>query len=139
MRFIPVMHKRGQMPIPRPENLIPLNKRTKEAQREIRSKGGKASAEKKREIKKMSEIYSDFLAEEYEIQISEDVKKKMSGVKLLKYTMQKVFEQGGAPAVSLLKEVREGTEGSKLKIGGLNGDAIPFEYVDPPAADASTE
>ena len=52
------------MPIPRPENLIPLNQRTKEAQREIRSKGGKASAEKKREIKKMSEIYADFLSEE---------------------------------------------------------------------------
>lgn len=127
------------MPIPRPENLIPLNQRTKEAQREIRSKGGKASAEKKREIKKMSEIYADFLSEEYEIQISEEVKKKMSGVKLLKYTMQKVFEQGGAPAVSLLKEVREGTEGSKIKIGGINGDAVPFEFVEPLKRDESTE
>lgn len=38
------------------ENLIPLNKRTKEAQREIQSKGGKTTAEKNRRAKTYKEI-----------------------------------------------------------------------------------
>lgn len=37
-------------------NLVPLNKRTKEAQKEIRSKGGKACAEKRRREKQLSEV-----------------------------------------------------------------------------------
>ena len=42
-------------------------------------------------------------------------------------------------SVSLMKEIREATEGSKLRLGGLNSDAIPFEFVDPPKKDESIE
>lgn len=40
----------------RHENLIPLNKRTKNEQRKIQSKGGKASGEKRRSITSMREM-----------------------------------------------------------------------------------
>ena len=40
------------------ENLIPLNKRTKEEQREIAKMGGKKSGEVRREKKKLSEIFN---------------------------------------------------------------------------------
>ena len=40
------------------ENLIPLNKRTKNAQRKIQSMGGKASAEKRRLDKTCREVFS---------------------------------------------------------------------------------
>lgn len=42
------------------KNLVPLNKRTKEEQRRIQSKGGKASAEARRAQKTMKE-YAEFL------------------------------------------------------------------------------
>lgn len=42
------------------KNLVPLNKRTKEEQRKIQSKGGKASAEARRAQKTMKE-YAEFL------------------------------------------------------------------------------
>ena len=44
------------------ENLIPLNKRTKEAQRKIQSKGGKISAENRRERKTMREDMETLLS-----------------------------------------------------------------------------
>jgi len=42
-------------------NLIPLNQRTKKAQREIQSAGGKVSAEKSRKRKAIREFLNDFL------------------------------------------------------------------------------
>lgn len=44
------------------ENLIPLSKRTKEEQREIQSKGGKASAAARKQIKDMRELARILLA-----------------------------------------------------------------------------
>lgn len=41
----------------RAENLIPLNKRTKEEQREIQQKGGKASGEKRQQHKAFKELF----------------------------------------------------------------------------------
>ena len=43
------------------ENLIPLNKLTKEEQREICSKGGKASVQKRKEKKLLKETINEFL------------------------------------------------------------------------------
>ena len=42
------------------QNLIPLTERTKSAQREIRSKGGKASAEKRRRQKTCRDYFNQF-------------------------------------------------------------------------------
>lgn len=100
---------------PNTKNLIPLNKRTKKAQREIQSKGGKASAEKARERKKISEIYAEFLSSEFDIEI-DDIKEKMTGEKLLGETIKRVMLKGDSASVSLMKEIREATEGSNIKI-----------------------
>lgn len=97
------------------DNLIPLPKRTKEAQREIQSKGGKASCEAQREKKRMSQIYADFLAAEHEIDIAE-VRVKLEGSKLLAHVMKQVLTRGDSASVSMLKEIREATEGSNLTI-----------------------
>lgn len=43
------------------QNLIPLDKRAKSAQREIQSKGGKAKAAKDREKKTIQKILNDYL------------------------------------------------------------------------------
>ena len=100
---------------PNTKNLIPLNKRTKKAQREIQSKGGKASAEKARERKKVSEMYADFLAATHEIEIDEK-KEKLEGSALLAYVMKQVLVRADSASVSMLKEIREATEGSNLTI-----------------------
>lgn len=42
-------------------NLIPFNKRTEKEQREIRSKGGKASGEARRRKKQIRELFKDIL------------------------------------------------------------------------------
>lgn len=47
------------------DNLIPLNKRTKEEQREITRKGGIASGKKRQEKIVFKELFQMLLAEEY--------------------------------------------------------------------------
>lgn len=49
------------MPRGNPENMIPLNRRTKEEQREITQKGGKASGAKRRKMKSVSEIMKSLM------------------------------------------------------------------------------
>ena len=49
------------MPRGNPENMIPLNRRTKEEQKEITQKGGKASGAKRRKMKSVSEIMKSLM------------------------------------------------------------------------------
>lgn len=107
------------------ENLIPLNKRTKDAQRAIQSKGGRVSAEKKQEKKLISQIYADILAKRLSIQF-EDGPKDMTGLELVEHAVKNTLASGGAPAVSMLKEIREATEGSKTILAN-DDDNKPFE------------
>lgn len=100
---------------PNTKNLIPQNKRTKDEQRAIAKKGGVASGKARREKKRMSQIYADFLAAEHEIDI-DDARVKMEGTKLLAHVMKQVLARGDSASVSLLKEIREATEGSNLNI-----------------------
>lgn len=103
----------------RVENLIPQNRRTKEEQRAIASQGGKASAKARREKKLMSHIYAEFLAEKFEIIIDDKVV-SLTGEKLVNSVVKQILVAGGAPAVSLLKEIREGIEGQKVNIESLS-------------------
>jgi hypothetical protein len=90
------------------ENLKPQNMRTKEEQRKIAAMGGRASQKKQKEKKLMSDIYSDILAE----QISGE-----KGIKL-KDVVNRILIEGGSPSVSMLKEIREATEGNKIALSG---------------------
>lgn len=124
------------MPRGNPKNLIPNSERTPEELREQTRKGGVASGKARRKKKLLSQIYADLLIDKYEVTVAGD-KKKISGEKLIKVVARDVLMRRDGSSVSMMKEIREATEGSKLRIGGLNSDAIPFEYVDPP--NASTE
>lgn len=96
-----------------PDNLIPNTDLTPEELRKRNSKAGKASVKAKRIKKLMSEIYAEFLTEEHNI---EGIKDKLSGNALVSHVMGKVLTRGDSASVSLMKEVREATEGSKLLI-----------------------
>ena len=98
------------------DHLISLADRTPEERREIASKGGKASVEAKREKKLMSKIYAEFLMKEHDIISKDGLKKKLSGDELLSSVMSKVLSRGDAAAVSLMKEIREATEGLNIQL-----------------------
>jgi len=103
------------------ENLIPLNKRTKEERREIAKMGGKKSGEVRREKKKLSEFYADVIAKRFD----------MEGEKSLDVIIGKILERGDSATVSFLKEMREATEGNKLEISG----DMKIVYLDKQDAD----
>lgn len=79
--------------------------RTTEEAREKGRKGGKRSVEVRREKKLLSMVYADMLSEKYG--------KGEKGVDL-KSVIKGILADGGSPAVSMLREIREATEGSKI-------------------------
>lgn len=125
------------------ENLIPLNKRTKEVQRTIQSKGGKVSAEKKREQILMSRIFSDFLIEEHEVVLRDDEgnvidREKLSAKELIKRTIAGVMAREDSASVAMMKTIGELTEGKTIKLLGDEENPLAFKYVEPPK-NASTK
>ncbi|MCK9361836.1 hypothetical protein M0Q28_06475 [Patescibacteria group bacterium] len=105
------------MPRGKTENLVPQSKRTKAKQREIAREGGKASGVARREKKLMSQIYGEFLAERFAVTV-DGKKQDMTGEKLVNRVVKKVLIAGGPSAVSLMREIREATEGSKIAHSG---------------------
>lgn len=92
-------------------------------------KGGIASGEARREKKRMSQIYADFLMAEHDIKLDDEMK-KLTGSALLAEVMKRILAQGGGPAVSMMKEIREATEGSKASIehsGTISNKLTPEE------------
>ena len=74
---------------------------TKENAKEMGARGGKKKAENAKERVLMSEIYSQFIAEHKEE---------------LEESLKKVALRGDASTVSLISELRKGTEGDKTEI-----------------------
>jgi hypothetical protein len=104
----------------RPENLNPV--RSEEEARAKGRKGGIKSGEVRREKKRMSEIYADFLAERFAIKIDGEMK-EITGSSLVGRVVKQVLISGGPGAVSLMKEIREATEGTKNSLlveGGVS-------------------
>ena len=114
------------------DNLKPL---TTEKAREIGKLGGIKSGQKKRERKLMSQIYSEFLAKKHKIDSGESI----TGDELLSYVMSKVLARGDAASVSLLKEIREATEGSKVDlIAAVKTPVqITIEGIEPESTDST--
>jgi len=89
-----------------PENLVPL---TTEKARKIGAAGGKKSGEVKRERKLLSQMYADLLAKGFEVE----------GERLsLDEVASAIMARRDAASVSMLKEIREATEGSKVTLDG---------------------
>lgn len=74
---------------------------TKENAKEMGARGGKKKAENAKERVLMSEIYSQFIAE-HRAELEE--------------SLRKVALRGDASTVSLISELRKGTEGEKTEI-----------------------
>lgn len=104
-----------------PQNLVPL---TTEKARKIGAIGGKRSGEVKREKKLLSQLYAEILADLYDEEKDINIKKVVNAI----------MARADSSSVSLLKEIREATEGNKLELTGANGSPIQFQFVEPPNA-----
>lgn len=113
------------------ENLIPLNKKSKEAQRRIQSKGGKARQKKLAERKKAKEAMQ-MLLDLQETDTAIRAKMGMLGISDEDMTNQSVMlvslmrraQKGDAQAVKLVLQIMgEFTE--KVEQTGANGLPIP--------------
>lgn len=95
--------------MPNPGNLVPNSDRTPKRRKEIAKKAGRASGKARREKKLMSEIYADVLADQSGI-------KRGGGIRAVVAEILNSSDPRAKTAkVSLIKELREGTEGSKVK------------------------
>ena len=117
-------------------NLNPV--KSKKEARERGRKGGIRSGEVKREKKLMSQIYGEFLAERFKVRV-DGKDHEITGADLVGRVVKTVLNEGGSPAVSLMKEIREATEGSKVKVEGELGTPVKFVFVDPPKKNADPE
>lgn len=90
---------------------------TPENARERQLKSAEKRKENNAKKKLMSQIYAEFLEQEYEVKVG-DGKRKLSGSEFVNEVMRRVLARGDSSSVSLLKEIREGTEGSKINLSG---------------------
>ena len=96
------------------ENLNPI---TKENAKEMQLKSAQKRKENTEKRKLMSQIYAEFLEKEYNVKTT-DGTKKISGSELVNEAMKKIMARGDSSTVSLMKELREGTEGQKINLSG---------------------
>ena len=96
------------------ENLKPC---TKENARERQLKSAQKRKENHAKKVLMSQIYAEFLEREYEVKAGEG-KRKLSGAELVNEVMRKVLARSDSSSVSLMREIREGTEGTKMQLSG---------------------
>ena len=97
-----------------PSKLVPC---TPENARERQLKSAEKRKENNAKKKLMSQIYAEFLEREYEVKAGEG-KRKISGAELVNEVMRKVLARSDSSSVSLMREIREGTEGTKMQLSG---------------------
>jgi hypothetical protein len=97
-----------------PSKLVPC---TPENARERQLKSAEKRKENNARKKLMSQIYAEFLEREYSVKVAEGTK-KISGAELVNEAMKKIIARGDSSSVSLMREVREGTEGTKMQLSG---------------------
>ena len=107
-----------------PDNLIPNSERTPEELKEMTRKGGIKSGEVRREKKLMTQIYTEWLEREHNIINKEGMKEKISGREMFSRAMGKITSRGDSATVSMMKEIREATEGTKTQLTGNDGEPI---------------
>jgi hypothetical protein len=100
-----------------PEKLVPL---TTQKAREIGKLGGVRSGEAKREKKLLSQMYVDLLAKGFEV----------DGERLsLDQVASAIMARRDSASVSMLKEIREATEGNKTKLVGEDGGPVEISVI----------
>ena len=106
---------RGKQMAGKVENLKPF---TKENAKEMQLKGAEKRKENNAKRKLLSELYADFLEEEFEIKEGEKGTRKISGAEYCKLIAKKVLNRSDSSSVAMLREIRESTEGSKVSLSG---------------------
>jgi hypothetical protein len=105
-----------------------LKARSPEEARALGKKGGIASGLARKEKKLLSTLYADSLARGFGLEAS--------GL-TLEQVVSAILARCDSSSVSMLKEIREATEGGKLAIGGnvtiVDDVPVKFVFVDPPA------
>ena len=96
------------------DNLTPF---TSDNAKEMQRKGAEKRKENNAKKKLMSQIYAEFLEREYNVRQG-DKERKLTGAELVNECMKKIIARGDSASVSLMKEVREGTEGTKMQLSG---------------------
>ena len=90
---------------------------TSEEARAMQRKGAEKRKENTAKKKLMSQIYAEFLEKEYNVRQG-DKERKLTGAELVNECMKKIIARGDSASVSLMREVREGTEGTKMQLSG---------------------
>jgi hypothetical protein len=90
---------------------------TPENARERQLKSAEKRKENNAKKKLMSQIYAEFLEKEYDVKLG-DKNKKITGADLCNEAMKKIIARGDSSSVSLMREIREGTEGNKIQLSG---------------------
>lgn len=90
---------------------------TPENARERQLKSAEKRKENNAKKKLMSQIYAEFLEKEYNVRQG-DKERKLTGAELVNECMKKIIARGDSSSVSLMREVREATEGQKVNISG---------------------
>ena len=97
-----------------PSKLVPC---TPENARERQLKSAKKRKENNEKKKFLSEMYADFLADEYSITKGGETK-KISGTEYIKTVVKAIINRGDSSSVTMLREIREATEGTKMQLSG---------------------
>ncbi len=96
------------------DNLTPF---TSDNAKEMQRKGAEKRKENNAKKKLMSQIYAEFLEKEYNVRQG-DKERKLTGAELVNECMKKIIARGDSSSVSLMREVREATEGQKINLSG---------------------
>ena len=90
---------------------------TPENARERQLKSAQKRKENNERKKLLSEMYAEFLSDEYKVR--KDGKEiKISGTDYIKTIIKAVVARGDSSSVAMLKEIREATEGQKINLEG---------------------
>ena len=90
---------------------------TKENAKEMQRKSAEKRKENNERKKLLSEMYAEFLSDEYNVR--KDGKTiKLSGTDYIKTIIKAVVSRGDSSSVAMLKEIREATEGQKINLEG---------------------
>ena len=90
---------------------------TSEEAKEMQKKSAEKRKENNAKKKLMSQIYAEFLEKEYNVRQG-DKERKLTGAELVNECMKKIIARGDSSSVSLMREVREATEGQKINLSG---------------------
>lgn len=100
------------------ENLIPTSERSKDEARALGRAGGIKSGEVRREKKRMADIYAGVLAREFDVKNKEGQKVTKTGADLVEDVIFSVVKKRNGTSVSMIREMREGIDGSKVEHSG---------------------